>query len=330
MLKKEFLSILAVVTLGLAAGGAQADLVPNGEFIVTKPGEPAVTGVLDGPGVFSSYVQGVGTDLNVANNDPLYGTVTWDDGSGTTAQGGPVDLLGWVSVNGTNTDLGKNGVGGSEGLNMFAGWGGQQRIESDASLGVIGGGGYTISVQVDGNGGGPVNGPLVFDLMANGVALTASSSIGEPVPGDAGFKTWSRTYDAASLAGNIGEDLTIVLGTADLNLEGGRIIFDDVMLTSDGPDLLPGDVNNNGVVDREDLALFVSQLGKGPEFGFPEDNNPDFDGDFFVTLIDAAIMQGNLSQPVPSPIASSVPEPTTLTLTALALVGFAMRRRRGR
>ena len=114
---------------------------------------------------------------------------------------------------------------------MFAGWSGQQRIETDPALGTgESGATYTISVQVDGNGGGPVNGPLVFWLEAGGVALSHTSESGLPLAGDSGFKTWSKTYSAASLLGNLGESLTITLGSDDLNAEGGRIIFDNVML----------------------------------------------------------------------------------------------------
>jgi hypothetical protein len=41
----------------------------------------------------------------------------------------------------------------------------------------------------------------------------------------------SRTYDAASLAGVLGQDLTIVLGV-ERGSTGGQTHFDDVLLTS--------------------------------------------------------------------------------------------------
>ena len=221
-------TLLGVIGCGLL--GAQAYASPlNGGFDITKPGtNGAVTGTLDGAGAFDSYVQGVGTNLNVAGTT---GTVTWDDASGTTPQGGPVDLLGWTSINGGNPDTGKNGVGGSSGLNIFAAWGGQQRIESDVLGQIEAGQSYTITAQVDGTAG-PLDGDLAFHLVANGTILTPDSFVNVVNDNTDGvFQTLSRTYDAASLAGFVGQDATIIVGVEDTNNLGGRLIYDNVTIT---------------------------------------------------------------------------------------------------
>lgn len=59
-----------------------------------------------------------------------------------------------------------------------------------------------------------------------------------------------------------------------------------------------------------------------------------FDDDGVTTLRDLALLQANMGSSVPSPAAAasqeSIPEPTTLTLAALGLIGCAVRWRRGR
>ena len=87
-----------------------------------------------------------------------------------------------------------------------------------------------LSVPVLGPDTGPIQGPLAFHLLANGVQLTPTGVVDPTLPGGGAFQGISRTYDAASLAAFAGQDLTIVLGVEDANDFGNRVIFDDVSL----------------------------------------------------------------------------------------------------
>ena len=219
------------VVLGVTvtfSGNVLAGLINNGDFQTYKPGTGyTVTAALDGPGAFDTYAKGLGDGV------PLLGgvqTATWGDGSGQSAPGGPVDLPGWVSVNGGDPDTGKNGVGGSNGLNIFAGWGGQQRVETDAAVGTVAAGSiYVITAQIDASAG-MIAGGVAFDLVAAGTPLVPTSST---IPaGGAGFETISKTYDLTTLPGGVsaGDPLTIIVGVVDANAAGGRMPWDDVTL----------------------------------------------------------------------------------------------------
>ena len=220
MKKTSFtLAILSSMTVA-----SQATLIFGGDFQLYKPGTGyTITGELGGPGALDSYAQGVGDGVNIAGA----GVVNFSDAtSGSTA-----DLPGWVSINGGNPDTGLNGVGGSSGVNIFAAWGGQQRLQTSSPVGmVMVSKSYTISAMVDGPAGGPIEGDLAFQLLANGVPVTPSLVVDPTLPGGSGFQTISRTYDAASLAGLEGQDLTIVIGVADTNGLGNRMIWDNVSL----------------------------------------------------------------------------------------------------
>jgi hypothetical protein len=89
---------------------------------------------------------------------------------------------------------------------------------------------YIISVTVGGPAGGPRSQGIAFELLADGVALVPDSQV-DVTPGNDGFEVISRTFDAASLAGFVGQDLSIVVGVTDDNTAGNRIIFDDVTMT---------------------------------------------------------------------------------------------------
>jgi hypothetical protein len=143
-------------------------------------------------------------------------------------------MPGWVPLQSGN-DLFTNGVDGSTGMNLFAAWGGDGRIQSE-SLGTIQGGSvYTISVMVGGPDAGPIQGPLAFHLAVDGVPLTPSEVVDPTLPNGGAFQEISRTYDAGSIAGHIGAEMTIVLGVEDANDFPNRVVFDDVSLVVDGP-----------------------------------------------------------------------------------------------
>ncbi len=228
MKSKLMMLVLLGVVVALS-GTVQAAIIPGGDFQLYKPGTGyTVTATLSGPGAFDSYAQGVGDGVSLAGGTA---TATWGDGSGDSDVGGPVDLPGWVSIHGGNPDTGANGVDGSSAINIFAGWGGQARVETTSPLGIITEGDvYTISAMVSGAAGGPGDGPLAFYLMAGGVQLTPSASVDVVVPIGSDWQEISRTFDAGSIAGHIGESMSIVIGVTDDNGLGNRMIWDNVSL----------------------------------------------------------------------------------------------------
>ena len=220
----SLLLVLACGSVGSQAS-AQIPLPLNGGFDISKPGtNGAVGGVL-----VEGFLKGVGeAGVDIQNNS----SVNWDDGT-SSPSGEVIDMLGWTAVNGAGGDTLNNGPGGSLAWNSFAGWGDNTRVESDILGQISAGETYTISVVVGGGAGGPRSQGIVFDLLANGVALTPDSQV-DVTPGIGDFETISRTFEAASLSGVLGQDMTIVVGVTDDNDAGGRIIFDDVSLTVEG------------------------------------------------------------------------------------------------
>ena len=181
----------------------------------------------------NSFARGVGDGIELAA-----GTVTYSDGStdGVFGDGIPdIDMPGWIPEQSGN-DLFGNGVNGSNGMNIFAAWGGDGRVKSAASLGIIKAGNiYTISTMVGGPDSGPIQGPLAFHLLAGGVQLVPSEIVDPTLPNADLLQEISRTYDAASIADHIGEEMTIMIGVEDANDFGNRVIFDHVSLVVDGP-----------------------------------------------------------------------------------------------
>lgn len=220
---------LLTTTAILASAIAQmnAALILGGDFQMYKPeSSNTVTATF---GSATSYAAGIGAGLQVAAG----GTVTYSDLSAPGAPGGDpdIDMPGWTVVQG-NLDLGANGMGGSTGLNVYAAWGGDGRIVTAGSVGtIIAGQDYTITSMVNGTAGTPIEGPIAFHLLANGVQLTPSSLV-NPVGPFGTFQQMSRTYDAATLASVVGQSMTIVIGVENANDLPNRIIFDDVSLNT--------------------------------------------------------------------------------------------------
>jgi hypothetical protein len=221
-MKSNPLIFLTSAGLVLSAG---ADPVPGGDFQLTKPGAPTVTATLTGGWVSWNGVVPP-TNLSISGG----GSANFSDGTtGTT-----VDLAGWTKIRG-NADVLGNGPGGSLAFNAFGSWGGQTRIRSANSLGTIQADGvYTISVMVGGPDTGPVQGPLAFHLLADGVQLTPTSSVEPTLPNGGAFQEISRTYGGAAITDHLGKSLTIVLGVEDTNTAGNRVIFDNVSIAISG------------------------------------------------------------------------------------------------
>jgi len=208
--------------------------VPNGDFEeIYKPGSNMITADLG-----DGWTQGIGPDTPMDD-----GIATYSDGT----TGDSVDIPGWIGAdpqgwldNGGSYDRDPNFPNrqGSvarqsdtpDGLYYYlsngGGWGNQAGglIVSDEPLTTVEGGlTYTLSMLA--NGGAT---PVVLELLANGVALTPSSSVDPVLSGD--WQEFSRTYDAASLDGHLGESLTIRLGVGRGAI-GGQSHFDAVSLS---------------------------------------------------------------------------------------------------
>jgi hypothetical protein len=210
--------------------------VPNGNFEqIYKPGSDTITADLGG-----GWTQGVGPDAPMDD-----GTATYSDGS----TGDVVDIPGWIGAdpqgwidNGGTYDRDTNfsnrqgsvaaQIVSPDGLYYYlsngGGWGNAAGglIVSEASLGNVEDGTYTLSVLATGPDG-PAT-PVVLELLADGVALTPSSSEDPALSGE--WQEFSRTYDAGSLAGHIGESLTIRLGIGR-GASGGQSCLDAVSLS---------------------------------------------------------------------------------------------------
>jgi hypothetical protein len=211
--------------------------VPNGDFEeIYKPGSTTITANLG-----DGWTQGLGPDTPMDN-----GTATYSDGTTGDAVTIPgwigADPQGWIDAGGTyGRDTTTGNRQGSvaaqivtpDGLYYYlsngGGWGNPAGglIVSDAPVATVESGlTYTLSMLATGPDG-PAT-PVVLDLLANGVALTPSSSVNPQVSGD--WQEFSRTYDAASLAGHVGESLTIRLGVGR-GASGGQTCFDAVSLS---------------------------------------------------------------------------------------------------
>lgn len=220
---------LGVLTAVLLIRPCVAELVPNGEFQMYKPGTGYT--VLAEFGAGNSFARGVGDGIDAAG-----GTVVYSDGSpdGIAGDGVPdIDLPGWETVQGTNDLFG--GFEGTTGMHLFAAWGGDGRVQTAGSLGTVQPGAvYTIRVLVGGPDGGPIQGPLAFHLLADGVQLTPSERVDPTLPNGGAFQEISRTYDASSTAGHTGAEIDILLGVEDENDFANRVIFDNVCLEVEG------------------------------------------------------------------------------------------------
>ncbi len=208
-MKRCYLVSLVLLTIGMSAtANAVLVTVPNGGFEqIYKPGSTTITADLGG-----GWTHGVGPSTTMDGSQ----TVAYSDGT----TGASVDVPGWINTPGwpPSYDWAK-GCGSvarqevtPDGLYYYTAngsdWGNSQGgvIESDAPLTTVGSGlTYTVSMFAN----GPVT-PVVFDLLANGVALTPSSSVDPAAP--YAWEQFSRTYDAAGLTGHLGESLTIRVG----------------------------------------------------------------------------------------------------------------------
>jgi len=225
---KVLLAIMAVAMLAISIGQVQAATiaVPNGSFeLIYKPGSTVITADLG-----DGWTNGVGPGTPM-NGDQ---TATYSDGTTGTS----VDIPGWVNAPGWPPSydwaVGSGSVARQttppDGLYYYtangSSWGNPQggAIQSAAPLATIESGlTYTLSMLAN----GPIT-PVVLELLANGVPLTPTSSVDPAAP--YAWEEFSRTYDAASLVGHIGESLTIRVGWGP-DATGTQSHLDKVTLT---------------------------------------------------------------------------------------------------
>ena len=245
---KNILALGSLAMFAMTIGQLQAAsiTVPNGSFeTLYYPGQTTVTATISG-----GWTGGVGLGAAVAG-----GTAVFSDASTSTT----VDVPGWVTATGWlpsyDVPANRSGSVGAEnpafhGNNYYltngSAWGNDfgGAIESAASLGLVASGeSYTLSMFVRDNNDGLYEtapgsgifaservGGRTLDLLADGVLLTPSSFTG--TEGAAGtWNEFTNTYDAASLAAVVGQNLTIRVGWA-MGVTGTQSELDNVTLTS--------------------------------------------------------------------------------------------------
>jgi hypothetical protein len=129
-----------------------------------------------------------------------------------------------------------------------------------------------------------------------------------------------------------------IWSAADAGEQGNTFDFvslDNLARPNDGPKLiitgesstpLPGDANNDNVVDRRDLAQLMGSYGVTSGATWADG---DFDGNGAVTLADVMMLKNHFTPAAPSS-AAAVPEPNSLAITFLGVVGSAAWARRCR
>ena len=232
MRSSNLLSYVAIAAVLIVVGAVSSESraatipIPNNSFEqIYKPGSTTVTADLGG-----NWTNGVGPNTPMESGQ----TANYSDGT----SGSSVDVPGWINAPGwppsyswpVGCGVIARQVGTPAGLYYYAAnggdWGNSQggAIESDAPLAnVLAGNAYTLSIVA--NGGAT---PVLLELLAGGVPVTPTSSV-DPVLSDT-WQEYSRTYDAASLAGSVGQPLTVRLGVGPV-AAGTQAHLDNVSLS---------------------------------------------------------------------------------------------------
>jgi len=206
--------------------------VPNGSFEqIYKSGSTTITADIGS----ESWTNGVGPETPMNDSQ----TAAYSDGTTGTS----VDVPGWINTPGCppsyDWPVGCGSIAAqipaADGLCYYTvnggDWGNAQggTIDSDAPVATVESGlTYTLSMLANGPWGAAT--PVVLELLADGVALTPTSSVDPDLIDKDQWQEVSRTYDAASLAGHIGASLTIRLGIGS-GASGGQTCLDAVSLS---------------------------------------------------------------------------------------------------
>jgi hypothetical protein len=223
--------LMLLVVLAVAVS-AQAIDVPNGDFeTLYKPGT-MITGIVSAGG----WSMGVGLATPIDSGLYEFADATTGDVADVPGWIG-YDAEGWIAGGGTYGRDETRGPGYNQGAQHnqgtyagvmgFASNGGGYGnsagglITSAASLGIVDGSALRLSMMAMGGAG-----PIVLDLLADGVALTATASSVTP---DGDWNLLANTYDEATLASVIGQELTIVVGVGR-GATGNQSKMDNVTL----------------------------------------------------------------------------------------------------
>ena len=235
---------------------AEEDLRPalpalNSGFQLYKPGtdftvtaEMAPAGSVDSAGFI---VLGDGGVRTVQNN----GYAIYPDGT----IGDTVICPGWIDDDpGSEVYSGPHAGGTNACYHGLGSWDGANNttIITAESLGVIEANRiYTISAKITGLVG---NGPLVFDLLADGVPLTPTTIVKPPSPGAPDYVIFTKTYDPNAVESNIGESMKIRFGVPPENDKGAHFFADDITL-----DIVPINPNAPSVNAGVDMVTWSGQ-----------------------------------------------------------------------
>ena len=194
----------------------------------------------------------------------------------------------------------------------------------DINVGVTGGGSISNSGTLGTAGATPIaanlasTGTIQIDLGAANVDrfnITGTATLSglldvvlEPGFTPAGSYTVLTSTGALNAAG-------LALHSSDTSSFTLGVSGNSLVLTVGGGPAIPGDFNNNGVVNGADLTKWKGDFGANPNSN--ADGDADSDGNDFL------IWQRNV-QNVPAEVATAaVPEPSAVLLAALAAVGCA-------
>ncbi len=122
----------------------------------------------------------------------------------------------------------------------------------------------------------------------------------------AGTRAFTGLLDDVALFAGIVDEADIVAIAAGT--------LSPASITTDPP--IVGDINNDDVVDRKDVAEFVTYYGANGDSTF---STGDFNDDSDTSLADLALMQKHFGESTASPAA--VPEPSALILSVLGMMG---------
>ena len=118
----------------------------------------------------------------------------------------------------------------------------------------------------------------------------------------------------------------------DVQVYAGVLSPEEIQFLFENPGMaianLPGDVDDDGDVDSDDMGLLLENYGRADADGFADG---DFDGDNKVGLSDLLVLKQHFGESIlsaPLPTANAVPEPSTWIMLALAVFIVPVFRRR--
>ncbi len=184
-----------------------------------------------------------------------------------------------------------------------------------------------------------------FWLMTNSPGMTVQIGLDDPLSADRGLLKpvtadgqwhlyqWDLDNDLQWEDWANGDGLitgpTLSLDSIFFHGAGNATFFlDDVAYNSNGsltpPALLDGDLDGDGFVGITDLNLVLSNWNQTVTEGDLTSGDPSGDG--FVGITDLNIVLGNWNASTPPQNLVNIPEPGTLTLLSLGLIGLRRRR----